>query len=113
SPPSPSGSAPSTPKCRRPPGPPTRGPPGPAGRWGSSSSTPRLPSFSGTLAPEVQAPLGPSSQGARGDGGALVFLFETPAGSLFYQDTSGHWSGILRDLRPDVDSLAAEVRRYE
>ena len=25
----------------------------------------------------------------RGDGGALVFLFETPDGSIFYQDTSG------------------------
>jgi hypothetical protein len=37
-------------------------------------------------------------------------VFETPAGSLFYQDTSGHWSGILRDLRPDVAILAAAGR---
>ena len=37
-------------------------------------------------------------------------MFETPAGSLFYQDTSGHWSGILRDLRPDVAILAAAGR---
>jgi L-ascorbate metabolism protein UlaG (beta-lactamase superfamily) len=51
-----------------------------------------------------------SYQGARGDGGALVYLFETPAGSLFYQDTSGHWSGILRDTRPDVAILAAAGR---
>ena len=43
-------------------------------------------------------------------GGALVFLFETAEGSLFYQDTSGHWSGILRDLRPDVAILAAAGR---
>lgn len=46
----------------------------------------------------------------RGDGGALVFLFETPDGSLFYQDTSGHWSGVMRDLRPDVAILAAAGR---
>ena len=27
-----------------------------------------------------------------GDGGALLYLFETPEGSLLYQDTSGHWT---------------------
>lgn len=46
----------------------------------------------------------------RGDGGALVFFFELPDGSLLYQDTSGHWSGVLRDLRPDVAILAAAGR---
>lgn len=46
----------------------------------------------------------------RGDGGALVFLFETPDGSVFYQDTSGHWSGVLRDLRPDVALIGAAGR---
>jgi L-ascorbate metabolism protein UlaG (beta-lactamase superfamily) len=46
----------------------------------------------------------------RGDGGALVFLFETPDGSVFYQDTSGHWSGVMRDLRPDVALLGAAGR---
>lgn len=51
-----------------------------------------------------------SNQGARGDGGALVFLFDTPEGSLLYQDTSGHWTGILRDVRPDVAILAAAGR---
>jgi hypothetical protein len=49
-------------------------------------------------------------QGARGDGGAFVYLFETPQGSLLYQDTSGCWTGILRDLRPDVAILAAAGR---
>ena len=38
-------------------------------------------------------------QSARGDGGALVYLFETPEGSLLFQDTSGHWSGILDGAR--------------
>jgi L-ascorbate metabolism protein UlaG (beta-lactamase superfamily) len=51
-----------------------------------------------------------SMQGDRGDGGALVFMFETPEGSLLYQDTSGHWTGIMRDLRPDVAILAAAGR---
>jgi len=64
----------------------------------------------GTLGPEVLAHLRASAQGPRGDGGALVYLFHTPEGSLFYQDTSGHWSGILRDLRPDVAILAAAGR---
>ncbi len=64
----------------------------------------------GTLGPDVIAHLRASEQGPRGDGGALAYLFETPYGSLFYQDTSGHWSGILRDLRPDVAILAAAGR---
>jgi L-ascorbate metabolism protein UlaG (beta-lactamase superfamily) len=46
----------------------------------------------------------------RGDGGALVFVFETPDGSILFQDTSGHWSGILRDLRPDVALIGAAGR---
>ena len=31
----------------------------------------------------------------RGDGGALIYVFDTPGGRILYQDTSGHWSGIL------------------
>ena len=37
-------------------------------------------------------------------------MFETPDGSILYQDTSGHWSGILHDLRPDLAILAAAGR---
>ena len=51
-----------------------------------------------------------ASQGPLGDGGALAYAFETPRGSLLFKDTSGHWSGILRDLRPDVAILAAAGR---
>ena len=46
----------------------------------------------------------------RGDGGALLYLFETPEGSLLYQDTSGHWSGIIDGIEPDVAILAAAGR---
>lgn len=70
----------------------------------------KLMEWFGTLGDDVLEHLRLSSQGPRGDGGALVFLFETPEGSVFYQDTSGHWSGILRDLRPDVAILAAAGR---
>ena len=46
----------------------------------------------------------------RGDGGALLFLIEAPDGSVLFQDTSGHWSGVMHDLRPDVAILAAAGR---
>ena len=46
----------------------------------------------------------------RGDGGALVYLIETPDGRIFYQDTSGHWSGIIEGLDADVAILAAAGR---
>jgi L-ascorbate metabolism protein UlaG (beta-lactamase superfamily) len=62
------------------------------------------------LGPEVMEHLQASAQGVRGDGGSFVYLFETPEGSLLYQDTSGHWSGILHTLRPDVAILAAAGR---
>jgi hypothetical protein len=62
------------------------------------------------LGPDTLSHIVSGTQGARGDGGALVFLFETPDGSVLYQDTSGHWSGVLRDLRADVAILAAAGR---
>ncbi|HIL00570.1 MAG TPA: MBL fold metallo-hydrolase, partial [Myxococcales bacterium] len=48
-----------------------------------------------------------SQQGDRGDGGALIYVFDTPDGRILYQDTSGHWSGIIEGLAPDVAILAA------
>lgn len=62
------------------------------------------------LAPEAIEHLLASQQGDRGDGGALVFLFELPDGTVLYQDTSGHWTGILDDLQADVALLAAAGR---
>jgi hypothetical protein len=43
-------------------------------------------------------------------GGPLAYLIETPQGSIFWQDTSGCWTGVLRDLRPDVALIAAAGR---
>ncbi len=64
------------------------------------------------LGPAAGAHLAASQVGhsTRGDGGALVFLIETPDGSLFYQDTSGRWSGVVEALRPDVAIVAAAGR---
>jgi L-ascorbate metabolism protein UlaG (beta-lactamase superfamily) len=64
----------------------------------------------GLLNDEVAAHLRAASQGPLGDGGALAYVFDTPRGSLLFKDTSGHWSGILRDLRPDVAIVAAAGR---
>jgi L-ascorbate metabolism protein UlaG (beta-lactamase superfamily) len=64
------------------------------------------------LSPEAVEHLAATSVGhsPRGDGGALLYLFETPEGSLLFQDTSGHWTGILDDVHPDVAILAAAGR---
>ncbi|MEM9655880.1 MAG: MBL fold metallo-hydrolase [Actinomycetota bacterium] len=63
----------------------------------------KLVAFLGSgLGPEAVAHFRESDQGDWGDGGALVFIIETPDGTLFYQDTSGHWTGILDQL-PEVD----------
>lgn len=69
-------------------------------------------SLAGTL---DQTALGHILEGAaghsdRGDGGALVYLFHTPEGTLLYQDTSGRWGAVLGALAPDVAILAAAGR---
>ena len=64
----------------------------------------------GAFGPEVADHMAASDRHPRGEGGSFAFLIETPAGTVFWKDTSGHWSGILRDLRPDVALLAAVGR---
>jgi hypothetical protein len=63
-----------------------------------------------SCSPHVRDHIRTAHQGVRGDGGSLVYLIETPAGSLFYQDTSGYWTGTVSRLRPDVAILAAAGR---
>ena len=48
--------------------------------------------------------------GSTETGGALVFMIDTPDGSIFYQDTSGCWTSIVSDLRPDVALVAMAGR---
>ncbi|MEM7273134.1 MAG: MBL fold metallo-hydrolase [Actinomycetota bacterium] len=63
------------------------------------------------LRPEAITHFAEANQGDRGDGGALVYVIETPDGTIFYQDTSGHWTGIIDRLPPiDVAILAAAGR---
>lgn len=50
------------------------------------------------------------SAGSRSDGGALVYLIETPDMRIFFQDTSGCWSGVLDKIDADVAILAAAGR---
>ncbi len=59
---------------------------------------------------DVRAHQQSNRQRPRGEGGAFAYLIETPEGSILWKDTSGHWTGILRDLRPDLALLAAAGR---
>jgi L-ascorbate metabolism protein UlaG (beta-lactamase superfamily) len=59
---------------------------------------------------EVMAHRQACTQSPRAEGGAYAYLIETTEGSILWKDTSGHWTGILRDLRPDVAILAASGR---
>jgi len=43
-------------------------------------------------------------------GGALAYMIDTPYGSVFYHDTSGCWTGVVRDLRPDFAIVAMAGR---
>jgi L-ascorbate metabolism protein UlaG (beta-lactamase superfamily) len=51
-----------------------------------------------------------TATGSRRDGGPLVYLIETPAGTIFFQDTSGCWTGVLAEINADVAILAASGR---
>lgn len=51
-----------------------------------------------------------TATGSRRDGGPLVYLIETPQGSIFYQDSTGCWTGVLSNIRADVAILAAVGR---
>jgi hypothetical protein len=46
----------------------------------------------------------------RGDGGALLYHLRTPDGTLLFQDTSGHWTGVVDQLHPDLAIVAAAGR---
>jgi L-ascorbate metabolism protein UlaG (beta-lactamase superfamily) len=54
--------------------------------------------------------LAASAHSDRGDGGALLYMFDLPDGTLLFQDTSGHWAAVLGSLNPDVAILAAAGR---
>ena len=43
-------------------------------------------------------------------GGAIAYVIETPYGSIFYHDTSGCWTRVVSDLRPDIAIVAMAGR---
>ncbi|MGH2794625.1 MAG: MBL fold metallo-hydrolase [Actinomycetota bacterium] len=47
---------------------------------------------------------------SRDDGGQLMYLLETSEGSVLFSQSTGYWSGIVRELRPDVAVLAITGR---
>jgi L-ascorbate metabolism protein UlaG (beta-lactamase superfamily) len=51
-----------------------------------------------------------SQAGSTTDGGPLVYLIETPEGAIFFQDSSGCWTGVMEDLAADAAVLAAAAR---
>jgi L-ascorbate metabolism protein UlaG (beta-lactamase superfamily) len=51
-----------------------------------------------------------TSAGSMNDGGPLVFLIETPETSIFFQDTTGGWTGVMSQLRAETAILAASAR---
>jgi L-ascorbate metabolism protein UlaG (beta-lactamase superfamily) len=58
-----------------------------------------------SLGEDARAHLQVANQGDRGDGGALLYWFDTPEGSLLFQDTCGYHTGVLSMLHPDVAIL--------
>jgi L-ascorbate metabolism protein UlaG (beta-lactamase superfamily) len=68
------------------------------------------PSPGGEPSPLIDHLVASNAAAARGDGGALGFLIETPEGSIWWNDSSGYWSGIVAGLRPDVAIVAAAGR---
>ena len=46
------------------------------------------------------------------DGGTYAYLIETPEGSLFFKDTPGHWTGIMKNISADVAVLGVSGRPH-
>lgn len=80
-----------------------------AARVGLGSTIGRRSETGDTAAGELRAHLA-GAVGSGQTGGPLAYLIETPQGSIFWHDTSGCWTGVLRELRPDVAILAAAGR---
>ena len=80
-----------------------------AAEGGLAATIGRTAEGGGQAAQDLRAHLA-GATGSNQAGGPLAYLIETPVGSIFWQDTSGCWTGVLRDLRPDVAILAAAGR---
>ena len=80
-----------------------------AARQGLGSTIGRRSESGDAAAAELRAHLA-GAVGSGQTGGPLAYLIETPQGSIFWQDTSGCWTGVLGQVRPDVAIIAAAGR---
>jgi len=78
-------------------------------RWGPRKPDPLPSGTDPNLIKEIEDHR-EETLGSSDIGGALCFLFETPQGSIFFQDTSGCWTGVVSDLRADAAILAMAGR---
>jgi L-ascorbate metabolism protein UlaG (beta-lactamase superfamily) len=72
----------------------------------------RITEFIGTGGEDARAILQhiQTAAGSLSDGGPLVYLIESPDTSIFFQDTSGCWTGVLSLINADTAILAASAR---
>ena len=63
-----------------------------------------------TISEAHRAEHGRPAIGSDTHGGAIAYVIETPYGSIFYHDTSGCWTRVVSDLRPDVAIVAMAGR---
>lgn len=61
----------------------------------------------GRVPEAVRAHLASCVSSRRGDGGPLGYLLDTPAGTVYWADTSGYWTGVVAGMRPDLAVVAA------
>ncbi len=64
-----------------------------------------------TLTPEVEEYIAAEmAHISLSDGGQLNYLLQSSEGSILIASSAGYWTGIMRDLRPDVAILALAGR---
>ena len=63
-----------------------------------------------TISEAHRAEHGRPAVGSDTHGGAIAYVIETPYGSIFYHDTSGCWTRVVSDLRPDIAIVAMAGR---
>ena len=78
-------------------------------RWPPDKAR-ELPRWIAALSEVHRLVHGRPAVGSDKHGGALAYLIETPYGSVFYHDSSGCWTRIVSDLRPDVAIVAMAGR---
>ena len=78
-------------------------------RWPSDSAQ-DFPQRMAAISEAHRAEHGRPAVGSDTHGGAIAYAIETPYGSIFYHDTSGCWTRVVSDLRPDVAIVAMAGR---